>query len=188
MDELRNYNKEDNMTTDRRKSLKRYVEDENMSVDRLRKVSQDDGSATWYYCYAYTRLVANYLSKYYLDVIANSSNSLTPVEHIVVSYVVVTETPTRQSTTMSSMLMLSKSSSMLMLFVKHEGKAHVTSARNIHAPLSFPALLPGIAGGGGNVHVGSCDGSIRQYLRTSQAEDGHSQGVAHWHIPSITIR
>lgn len=48
MDELRNYNKEDNMTTDRRKSLKRYVEDENMSVDRLRKVSRDDSSATSY--------------------------------------------------------------------------------------------------------------------------------------------
>lgn len=48
MDELRNYNKEDNMTTDRRKSLKRYVEDENMSVDRLRKVSRDDSSASSY--------------------------------------------------------------------------------------------------------------------------------------------
>lgn len=48
MDELRNYNKEDNMTTDRRKSLKRYVEDENMSVNRLRKVSRDDGSAISY--------------------------------------------------------------------------------------------------------------------------------------------
>lgn len=39
MDELRSYNKED-MTTERRKSLKRYVEDANMSVDRLRKVSR----------------------------------------------------------------------------------------------------------------------------------------------------
>lgn len=37
MDELRSYNKE-NMTAERRKSLKRYVEDENMSVVRLRKV------------------------------------------------------------------------------------------------------------------------------------------------------
>lgn len=40
MDELCNYNKED-MTSERRKSLKRYVEDENMSVDRLRKVSRE---------------------------------------------------------------------------------------------------------------------------------------------------
>lgn len=40
MDELRNYSKE-NLTTDRRKCLKRYVEDENMSVERLRKASDD---------------------------------------------------------------------------------------------------------------------------------------------------
>lgn len=48
---------------------------------------------------------------------------------------------------------------------------------------SYPTAIPGIAGGGGNVHVGSCDGSIRQHLRRSQAEDGHSQGVTQLRTP-----
>lgn len=37
MDDLRYFKKED-LTPDRRRSLKRYVENENMSVDHLRKV------------------------------------------------------------------------------------------------------------------------------------------------------